>query len=700
VKFFAGLYAPRKPAIFAFAAEIAFEKQPCSLSEKVFCYWAKRVGKTLLVGNRTLRQEVWPESGSRFSRLEQEANILLFCQRFATFFPTLIRSLTINLRSIEQDGKLGETFSISAPLEAGICAAIHTLGDFMHSAAPAYPWLTHYPSNVDWAAPLEPRPVFALLEEAAARFPDNDCIDFQDKRFTYAEIKELSDRAAKGLRAAGFKPGMKLGLFLPNCPWFVVFYFAGLKAGGVIVNFNPLYVEPEIARQIEDSETDFMVTLDLAVMLPKLTAVLDQTRLQRIIVCPMAEQLPFPKNFMFPLVMRRAIAHPPAEDTRYIPMRALLENDGAIELPKIDPVTTLAVLQYTGGTTGVPKGAMLSHANIYVNAQQIRLWFRAMDNPETRIVGVLPLFHAFAMTCIMNLTLCLGSCMLLEPRFEVKKLLKLIAHKKPNAMAGVPTLFNAMLNAPGVKDYDLSSLELCISGGAALPQEIRRAFEEKTGSRLLEGYGLSEASPVCCVNPPDKGSKPGSIGMPLPGTICEIVSIEDGKTMLPAGETGEICFRGPQVMMGYWKKPEATAEVITDGGRLHTGDVGHIDEEGYVFITDRLKEMINASGFKVYPRLVEEAIYQHPAVREAAVIGIPDPYRGQTVKAYVALKAGMALTAEELDAFLVDRLSKIEKPTAYEFRADLPKTVIGKIQKKILIEEAAANSAAAQEKIS
>jgi long-chain acyl-CoA synthetase len=470
----------------------------------------------------------------------------------------------------------------------------------------------------------------------------------------------------------------------------VVFYFAGLKAGGVIVNFNPLYVEPEIARQIEDSETDFMVTLDLVALLPKLTAVLEKTRLQRIVVCPMAEQLPFPKNFVFPIAMRSAIAHPPAEDERYIGLRSLLDNDGAIDLPTVDPANTLAVLQYTGGTTGVPKGAMLSHANVTINAQQIRLWFHMIDGPHTRIVGVLPLFHAFAMTCVMNLTMIFGGCMLLQPRFEVVKLLRLIAKKRPNAMAGVPTLYNALLNAPGIEDYDLSSLEFCISGGAPLPQEVRKSFEAKTGAHLLEGYGLSETSPVCCVNPPGNAEKTGSIGMPLPGTVCEIVSLEDGKTVLPAGETGEICFRGPQVMMGYWKKPEATAEVITDGGRLHTGDVGHLDEEGYVFVTDRMKEMINASGFKVYPRLVEEAIYQHPAVRECAVIGIPDPYRGQTVKAYVALKTGMTLSTEELDAFLASRLSKIEKPTAYEFRDDLPKTVIGKIQKKILIEEAAA----------
>ena len=561
------------------------------------------------------------------------------------------------------------------------------LGARMDSAS-AHPWLKHYPPEVDWAAPLKAQPVFALLEESAARYPDHDCIEFQDRHFTYHEVKEMSDRAAKGLMAAGFKPGMKLGLFLPNCPWFVIFYYAGLKAGGVIVNFNPLYVEPEIARQIEDSETDFMVTLDLAILLPKVTAMLGTTRLKHVVVCPMADQLPFPLHLLFPIMMRKSLAHMP-DDERCIAVRTLIHNDGKIHLPELDPATTLAVLQYTGGTTGVPKGAALSHANITINTRQIQHWFHALDDPATRIVGVLPLFHAFAMTCVMNLSLAFGACMLLEPRFEALKLLRLIDRKHPNAMAGVPTLYNALLNTPGAEKFDLSSLEICISGGAPLPMEVAKAFEAKTGAHLLEGYGLSETSPVCCINPPGKGSKPGSIGLPVPGTVCEIVSIDDGKTVLPIGETGEICFRGPQVMMGYWKKPEATAEVIRDG-RLHTGDVGHLDDEGYVFITDRLKEMINCSGFKVYPRLVEEAIYQHPAVRECAVIGVPDAYRGQTVKAVVALKAERSLTAEALAAFLQGRLSKIELPTQYEFRADLPKTAVGKIQKKILIDEAAA----------
>jgi long-chain acyl-CoA synthetase len=310
------------------------------------------------------------------------------------------------------------------------------------------------------------------------------------------------------------------------------------------------------------------------------------------------------------------------------------------------------------------------------------------------VVGILPLFHAFAMTCVMNWALAFGCEMILLPRFEAKTLLRTIHKKRPNAMPSVPTLLTALMNYPDFDKYDLKSLRFCISGGAPLPLEVRKSFEAKTGARVLEGYGLSEASPVTCANPTHRPSKDGSVGLPFPQTTCEIVSLDDRKTVLKTGETGEICFRGPQVMMGYWQRPDATAEVIMNG-RLHTGDVGHLDEDGFVFITDRLKEMIAASGYKVYPRIVEEAIYHHPAVKECAVIGVGDPYRGQTVKAIVALKADQRLTAEELITFLKGRLSPIEIPKLVEFRAELPKTVIGKIYKKALIDEEAAKHAPA-----
>ncbi len=557
--------------------------------------------------------------------------------------------------------------------------------------AQARPWLNSYPPGLNWSAPIMPQPLYRLLDDAAALFSDRPCIDFLDRQYSYADIKKLSDRTAKGLSQAGLKPGMKLGLFLPNCPYYVIFYYAALKCGATVVNFNPLYVEREIVHQIADSGTDMMVTLDLHSLYDKLEPLLKTTRLQAIIVCPFADSLPFPKNLLVPITMFRDIAHI-RRDKRHIAYVDLIANDGIFTPVSVRPLEDVALLQYTGGTTGVPKGAALSHANVYVNAQQCRAWFASVSDETAKVIGVLPLFHAFAMTCVMNWSLAVGGSMILLPRFEAKGLLRAIHKKRPTAMPAVPTLFTALLNRPDLDDYDLSSIRFCISGGAPLPLEVRKAFEAKTGARVLEGYGLSETSPVTCANPVHRPSKDGSVGLPFPQTDCRIVSIDDRHTPVKPGEPGEICFAGPQVMLGYWQNPQATAEVMQDG-YLHTGDVGHMDDEGFVFITDRLKEMIAASGYKVYPRLIEEAIYLHPAVKECAVIGVGDPYRGQTVKAFVALKPDQKLSAEDLTAFLRSRLSPIEMPKLIEFRDDLPKTVIGKIQKKALIDEEAARAA-------
>jgi long-chain acyl-CoA synthetase len=553
------------------------------------------------------------------------------------------------------------------------------------ASKPEYPWVKSYPPQVDWAAEIEVKPLYDLLEDSAAIHAANTCIEFRGRSFTYAQINDLSNRAAKGLTAAGFKPGMKLGLFLPNCPYFVVFFYAGLKAGGTIVNFNPLYVEEEIARQIIDSGTDFMVTLDLKLLLDKFPAMFGRTKLKTLVVCSLADQLSPLKGLLFRTAKWRDIAAIP-HDGHYVSGRDLLHNDGAFAAVAVDPMTAVAVLQYTGGTTGVPKAATLTHANIYANAMQCKRWFYVADSPESRSVGVLPLFHALAMTSIMNWSLAVGGSMLLEPRFEAVKLLSLIHRRKPAILVGVPTLFTALMNVPNFARYDLSSLKFCISGGASLPQQVQQDFAARTGVSIWEGYGLSEASPACCINPVHVPNRNGAVGLPLPQTICEVVSIEDRHTVLGLGKTGEICFRGPQVMQGYWNNPAATAEVISDG-RLHTGDIGHMDDDGYVFITDRLKEMISISGYKVYPRQVEEAIYQHPAVLDCAVFAVDDAYSGQAVRAAICLREGAALTAAELSAFLQTRLSPIEKPKSYDFRSEMPKTIIGKIQKKILIEE-------------
>jgi long-chain acyl-CoA synthetase len=560
------------------------------------------------------------------------------------------------------------------------------------------PWLKSYSPQIRWDDDIPVAPLSELLDSSAANHGPRPCVEFKGRSYSYAEIKALSDRAAAGLVAAGFKPGMKLGLFLPNCPMFLVFYFGGLKAGGIIVNYNPLYAEDEIMRQIADTGTDMMVTLDVALLFDKFAHVFERSALQKLIVCSLADQLPPFSALLFRSFKRKEIAHPPS-NPKVVTAKSLLHNDGAFEPIAINPKTTIALLQCTGGTTGTPKAAALTHANIYANAIQCTRWFYNAASPEARSVGVLPLFHAFAMTCIMNWSIAVGGSMLLEPRFEAKSLLRLIHKRKPSILCGVPTLYTALMNAPDFAKYDLSSLKHCISGGASLPRQVQEEFEKLTGTRMVEGYGLSEASPVACIVPVHRPAPIGSVGLPLPQTLCRIVSLEDRKTPVPQGERGEICFQGPQIMSGYYNNPEATAEVIQEGW-LHTGDVGYMDDDGFVFITDRLKEMITVSGFKVYPRQVEEAIYQHPAVRDCAVYGIDDAYKGQTIRAAISFKEGSAATQKELDQFLESRLSIIERPRSYDFRADLPKTIIGKIQKKVLIEEHRMQAEAAKEKIS
>jgi long-chain acyl-CoA synthetase len=557
------------------------------------------------------------------------------------------------------------------------------------SGTPTYPWLASYPLDVDWGAEIDVKPLHALLEDAVARFPDRPCIDFLDRRYSFAEVGRLANRAAKGFQALGVGPGVKVGLHLPNSPYSVICYYGILKAGGTVVNFNPLYTTRELGHQIDDSETDIMVSLDVVSLYAKLGPLIGASRLKHVVVCSLADALPFPRNWLYPWVMRHEVAHIPS-DAIHVPFARLAGNDGIMVAPPIDPYRAVALLQYTGGTTGVPKAAMLTHANLYANAEQCVRWFANAPAGPRRILGVLPLFHVFAMTVIMNWALFEGAEMILMPRFKLDDLLRTISRKKPTVMAGVPTVFNAMLNAPDLARHDLSSLYYCVSGGAALAQELRVAFQKATGAKLLEGYGLSETSPVICCNPvnprADAPPPPGSVGLPYPRTVMSVRAIDPPHQVLGPGETGEICVAGPQVMAGYWKRPEETQHVLTDGV-FATGDVGHMDAKGYVFITDRLKDMINASGFKVYPRNIEEAVLTHPAVLECAAVGVPDPYRGETVKLFLALKPGQSLTAGALTSFLADKLSPLEMPKQIEFRASLPKTAVGKISKKDLLVE-------------
>ncbi|MGK2923140.1 MAG: long-chain-fatty-acid--CoA ligase [Methyloceanibacter sp.] len=545
------------------------------------------------------------------------------------------------------------------------------------------PWLKAYPAGISWERSFKPGLVHKLLDDAVAAFGARPCTYFLGKRLSYAEIGALSDRAAKGLRALGVGEGVKVGLLLPNSPTFVIFYFGVLKAGGTVVNFNPLYSLEEIEFQIRDSDTKIMVTLDLSLLFDKTEAMLKSGALDKAVVARFASLLPPLKQVGLKLSRRVKRARVGLSRMRRQIVREadLLANDGRYERPVITP-DSIAVLQYTGGTTGTPKGAMLTHANISINVAQVKLWGNRPPEAVDRVLGALPLFHVFAMTTVMNFGVASGMEMILMPKFELVEALKLIGKLRPTMMPGVPTLYQAMLRHPRIKRFDLSSLAFCISGGAALPLEVKRGFEALTGCNLVEGYGLSETSPVATCNPLDV-TREGSIGLPLPGTEISIRSLEDPAQEVARGEPGEICIAGPQVMTGYWKKPGETESAFT-GRFFRTGDVGYMDEEGFVFIVDRIKDMINAAGFKVYPRRVEDALYEHSAVAECCVVGVPDAYRGEAPKAYVKLKEGSTATADELMAFLRPKLSKLELPVAIEFREELPKTMIGKLCKKEL----------------
>ena len=562
----------------------------------------------------------------------------------------------------------------------------------------AYPWEKSYPENVDWNAPLPTGALQRLLDDAVARFGDRPAIDFMDRITSYRSLGDQANRAAEGFQKLGVGKGTKVGLLLPNCPAFVVAYYGVLKAGGTVVNVNPLYAIEEIKSQIEDSETDILVTLDLSILYDKARIALDQSRLTHLVVCPMAEMLPGLKRLLFPLVKRREIARVP-RDSRHVPFRTLIDNAGRPTPVEIDAENDIAVLQYTGGTTGTSKGAMLTHANLSANAAQSAMMMPDAEEGAEVMVGVLPIFHVFAMTVVMNFSIKLGVKMILLPRFELDTVLTVIDRKRPTFFPAVPTIYIAINGHPGVAagKYDLSSIKFCLSGGAALPREVQERFQKLSGCTLVEGYGLSETSPVVACNPTSPGgSREGSLGVPVPGTVVEIVAIDEPEKVLPQGEIGEICISGPQVMKGYWKRDEENARAFA-GGRFHTGDVGHIDEDGYVYLIDRLKEVIIAGGYNIYPRHVEEAIYKHPSVLEVTVIGVDDARRQQTVKAFVRLKEGESLTTDALTSFLEDKLSPIAMPKQIEFRDELPKTIIGKLSKKELVAEEAArgNTAAA-----
>jgi len=553
-------------------------------------------------------------------------------------------------------------------------------------AVAVHPWSDVYPKEIDWHAPIPPRPLFTLVNEAVESHPEVVCTNFLGRTLTYAQIGGRINEAAAALQSLGVNKGTRVGLFLPNSPTYIVYYFATLKAGGIVVNFNPLYAIEELAFQVQDSGVELMVTLDLMTLFEKVEPLIERGVLQRALIASFPALLPGTKAALFKLFKSRDLARPLASPvTDRLLREADVLQEGSMPQPvDIDPERDLAVLQYTGGTTGTPKGAMLTHYNVYANAEQVARWAPHLVRGEESFLGVLPFFHVFAMTVVMNFAIRTASTMIILPRFELAALMQLINTTKPTVMPAVPTLFNAIMNFPQVKNHNLGSLKFCISGGAPLPLAVKRGFEDVTGCVVVEGYGLTEASPVVTCNAPAGPMKEGSIGMPLPQTEVSLRDLDEPARPVRQGEKGEVCVRGPQVMVGYWQRPEETKAVFTPDGFLRTGDVARMDRDGLFSIEDRIKDLIICSGYNVYPRQIEEAIYTHPAVAEVTVIGIGDSYRGEAPKAFIKLKDGEVASAEDILAHLGTRLSKIELPTEIEFRDELPKTMIGKLSKKEL----------------
>jgi long-chain acyl-CoA synthetase len=482
----------------------------------------------------------------------------------------------------------------------------------------------------------------------------------------------MSDRLAGALAGLGIRPGDRVALYMPNCPQFVIGFFAILKAGGVVVQTNPMYTERELHHQWSDSGARAVLTVDM--LAPRAVGVGQQLGIKHIAAGRLkGDALP----------------------EGVLSFEGLVQQGGERPTLQINPREDVAVLQYTGGTTGLAKGAMLTHFNIVANTLQVYKWLGHDTAPgQERILTILPLFHSYGMTVCMTMGIWIAATLIMLPKFDLQEVLQTIKETQPTLFPGVPTMYIAVAMHPEAEKYGINSIRYCNSGSAPLPVEAMKAFEAKTGATIIEGYGLSEASPVTHCNPVTGLRKAGSIGIPVADTECKIVALDDSGREVEPGQEGELWVRGPQVMKGYWNRPEETAKTLVNGW-LATGDIVRMDQDGYFYVIDRKKDMIIAGGFNVYPRDVEEVLYQHPAIAEAVVVGIPDAYRGETVKAYVVLKPGESLSADDLVAFCRDRLAAYKVPRLVEFRTALPRTMVGKVLRRALLEEERARSTGA-----
>ncbi|MCL6580001.1 MAG: long-chain fatty acid--CoA ligase [Firmicutes bacterium] len=573
-------------------------------------------------------------------------------------------------------------------------------GAAARAATREYPWLRHYDPGVPRSLEYPRATVLQLFEEQARHEPGRVALIFFGRAVHFGELAAHVRRVAAGLAALGVRPGDRVALLLPNCPQYVIAFYALVRLGAVVVPVNPLSTERELEYVFRDAGVVGVVALDL--LAARVEAV--RQRLEEAqpaqgvfaVYAAIPEFLPFPLNILFPLKQKPSAGVREVR-RRGVPFRVLLRGGPDLKVPAdvpgtgaepaaVDPDRDVAVIIYTGGTTGRPKGVMLSHRALVVNARQVIAWGQV--GPDDRVLAALPLFHGFGMSVCMNTPLIGGGSAVLMPRWDPGQALRLIQRHRPTIFIGVPTMYIGLINHPDRGRHDLTSLRGCFAGAAALPAEVKRRFEELTGGKLLEGYGLTEAVTAKCANPYRGLNKTGSIGIPFPDTVMEVVDVETGEKVLPAGEVGEIRLRSPDLMLGYWNRPEETAQAIR-GGWLYTGDLGRMDEDGFFYIVERKKDLIITGGFNVYPKEVEEVLFSHPAVKEACVVGVPDEYRGEAVKAFVVLKENASATAEDIIAFAKLHLTPYKVPRHVEFVTELPRSAIGKVLRRVLRERAA-----------
>jgi long-chain acyl-CoA synthetase len=537
-----------------------------------------------------------------------------------------------------------------------------------------------HPVSEGWSP--QPLALGALLERSAGRTPERIALDFMGRTWTYADLLSQAKAAAAGFQRLGVGSGTRVGLFLPNTPHYPIAYYGALLAGATVVNFSPLYSPEEVSFQARDSGTDVMVCLDLARLWAPMQRLLDDGQLRHLVVGSLTDVLPTLKGFGFRLLKGKERQKLP-DDPRLLRWPKLLERGRPFQRVDVDP-SAIALLQYTGGTTGVPKGAALTHANLSVNAGQLATIDPEDGVREGRVLGALPLFHIFANSAVLNRSILSGGTIALLARFDAGEALAAIKRCRLTDLAGVPAMYQAMLDHPDCAKTSFATVRQCFSGGAPMSVALKERFEGATGARVLEGYGLTETSGVTSVNPYVGETRAGTVGIPLPGTEIRIADPEDAQRVLAPGETGEICIRGPQVMSGYWRSDRNAPEPLP-GGWLRTGDLGHVEQGGYLRIVDRSKDMINVGGFKVFPSQVETALLKHPAVKECLVIAISDDRVGERPKAFAVLKDGMTASPEDLLAHLGTLCGKHERPAALEILADLPRTMIGKPDRKALV---------------